>query len=60
MGFFVKKRNLGAPPPHGGHLGKTPCPDCTKGFKLEQIMIVQIHADDGGNGKIFVFFEKKQ
>ena len=34
--------------------------DCTKSFKLEQIMIVQTHADDGGNGEIFVFFQKKQ
>ena len=33
---------------------------CTKSFKLEQIMIVQTHADDGGNGEIFVFFQKKQ
>ena len=33
---------------------------CTKGFKLKQIMIVQTQADDGGNGKIFVFFQKKQ
>ena len=32
---------------------------CTKSFKLEQIMIVQTHADDEGNGKIFVFFQKK-
>ena len=32
----------------------------TKSFKLEQIMIVQTHADDGGNGEIFVFFQKKQ
>ena len=33
---------------------------CTKSFKLEQIMIVQTHADDEGNGEIFVFFQKKQ
>ena len=33
---------------------------CTKSFKLEQIMIVQTHADDAGNGEIFVFFQKKQ
>ena len=25
---------------------------CIKNFKLEQIMIVQTHADDGGNGEI--------
>ena len=30
----------------------------TKTFKLEQIMIVQTHADDEGNGEIFVFFQK--
>ena len=35
------------------------CLGCTKSFKLEQIMIVQTHADDGGNGEIFVFFQKK-
>ena len=33
---------------------------CTKSFKLEQIMVAQIHADDGGNGEIFVFFQRKQ
>ena len=35
-------------------------PGYTKSFKLEQIMIIQTHADDGGNGEIFVFFQKKQ
>ena len=35
-------------------------PGYTKSFKLEQIMIIQTHADDVGNGEIFVFFQKKQ
>ena len=35
-------------------------PGCSKSSKLEQIMIVQTHADDGGNGEFFVFFQKKQ
>ena len=28
-------------------------------LQIEQIMIVQIHADDGRDGEIFVFFQKK-
>ena len=32
---------------------------CTKSFKLEQIMIVQTHADDAGNWRNFRIFSKK-
>ena len=34
---------------------------CTKSFKLEQIMIVQTHADDGAMGEMekFSYFFKK-
>ena len=35
-------------------------PCCTKSSKLEQIMIVQTHTDDGINGEFLGFFPKKQ
>ena len=30
-----------------------------KASNWNKVMIVQTHADDGGNGEIFVFFQKK-
>ena len=34
--------------------------DSTKSSKFERVMIVQTHANDGGNRKFFLFFQKKQ